>query len=130
MRHHQEIFERVRKRKGMYLAGETFPEAVGFVTGYDYACEGGTLCGFREWLVLRLRFGSNLGWPALVLDAAFPDSGNLEVELNAGPVAQRHAIETLFDLLTEFDEARSKYDELIKIFLEYDQWEWDQRSRL
>jgi len=32
----------------MYLAGETFPEAVGFVTGYDYACEGGTLCGFRE----------------------------------------------------------------------------------
>jgi hypothetical protein len=124
MRHHQEIFERVRKRTGMYLAGETFPEVVGFVTGYDYACEGGTLCGFTKWLVLRLRFGSNLnlGWPALVLDAAFPGSRNPEAELNAGgAAAQRHAIATLFDLLTEFDEVRSKHDGLKKVFLEYDQ---------
>jgi hypothetical protein len=114
----------------MYLPSETYHEVVGFVTGYDYACEGGTLCGFREWLILRLGFGSNLGWSALVLDAAFPDSKNPETKLNAGPAAQRHAIETLFDLLTEFDEARSKYDGLKKIFLEYDQWERDQRSRL
>src|SRR5262245_323154 len=107
MRHHQELFERVRKRPGMYLpCWDTFPEVVGFVTGYDYACEGGTLCGFKQWLVLRLGFGSNLGWPALVLDAAFPDSKDSEAELSAGSRAQRHAIDTLFNLLAEFDEAR------------------------
>src|SRR5262245_60871731 len=130
MRHHRELFEMVRKRTGMHLPSETFHEVVGFVTGYDYACEGGTLCGFREWLLLRLRSGSNLGWCALVLGAAFPDSKNPEAELNAGSAAQRHAIDTLFGLIAEFDEARSKYDGLKKIFLEYDQWERDQRAEL
>src|SRR5215475_3724552 len=130
MRHHKELFEKVRKRTGMYLASETFYEVIGFVNGYDYACENGTLCGFKEWLVLRLGSGSNLGWSALVLDAAFTDSKNPEAELNAGSAAQRHAIDTLFDLIAEFDEARNKYDGLKKIFLEYDQWERDQRAAL
>jgi len=128
-RHHKEIFEGLRKHTGMYLLGETFAEVTAFVDGYDQTCEGGTLCGFEEWLVVRLglKNGANLHWSALILDAAFPGSTDSRGEVSADSRAQRHAIETLFDLLVEFDEARSKHDGLKKIFLEYDRW---QRRRL
>jgi hypothetical protein len=123
-RHHKEIFESMRKHTGMYVLGETFAEVTAFVDGYDQACEGGTLCGFKEWLVVRLglKNGANLHWPALILDAAFPGSKDSRAEVSADSRAQRRAIDTLFDLLPEFDEARSKHDGLKKIFLESAQW--------
>ena len=129
MRHHTAMFERVRKRTGMYLRPETYAVVAAFVSGYDEACEGGTLCGFKEWLVLRLKSGSNLHWPALVLVAAFPDAENAEQALSSGPQAERHAIDTLFDLLSAFEEVRAKHDGLRQVFLAYAQWERDERVR-
>lgn len=122
MRNHHELFESVRKRTGMYFQQETYAVVAAFMLGYDVACEGGLLVGFREWLVVRLGTGSNLAWSALVLHAAFPQAQSPQQEVLSGPNAERRAIETFFDLLAEFERARSQPDGLKEIFIAFDSW--------
>src|SRR5262249_60017406 len=98
MRHHRELFETVRRRTGMYLHPETYASVAGFVCGYDAAYEGGVLAGFREWLVIRLETGSNLGWSALVLHAAFPKAPSPQEATLAGAQTGGHRIDPLFNL--------------------------------
>jgi hypothetical protein len=106
----------------MFLVDETYAAASSFVLGYDLACEGGVCVGFREWLVMRVGAGSNLGWPGLVLDVAFPSMGDPWKAL-ASAEAHRHAIDTLFSLLAEFDEkVRSRTDGLREVFTAYERW--------
>jgi hypothetical protein len=106
----------------MFVMDETYAAIVGFVTGFDAACEGGPLEGFREWLLVRLnvRALDVLPWPALVLDAAFPATSPNERLVREE--AHRHAIETLFDLLEEFDKARAERDGLRRILVSYTKW--------
>jgi hypothetical protein len=106
----------------MYLPEETYTAVAALVLGYDLACEGGVLVGFREWLVVRLNGGSNLGWESLILYAAFPSAEDIDKAVRASPKAQRHAIDTLFELLAEYDQVRTKHDGLKAIFLAYDRW--------
>jgi hypothetical protein len=122
MHQHRELFEQIRTRTSMFLLEETYAEAAALVLGYDLACEGGVLVGFREWLVVRLDGGSNLSWPALVMQAAFPSAGDPQRAVIANPKAQRHAIDTLFGLLAEYDDARTKPDGLKGVFLAFDRW--------
>ena len=120
MRHHRELFENVRKRTGMFFRNETYDVVAAFVYGYDQAYEGGLLRGFREWLIVRLRTGSNLAWPALVAHAAFPNAKSPQNEVCVDAATERRAIDTLFDLLGEFDEVVGKHDGLKDIFREYE----------
>jgi hypothetical protein len=106
----------------MYFQRETYAVVAAFVLGYDAACEGGLLAGFREWLIVRLGTGSNLSWSALVLHAAFPDAASPQDEASVSPAAERHAIDKLFDLLEEFDSTRAKPDGLKDIFLQYEKF--------
>lgn len=123
MRHHQKLFEQVRQLTSMYLPDTTYYSAVAFVSGYDAACEGGVLEGFREWLVVRLGKGSNLGWPALVLHLAFPDAVSPQGEQSRSPENEHHAVETLFDLIGDYDKMRLARNGLQKVFAEYECWE-------
>ena len=107
MSSHSQLFEKVRKRTGMYVLRETYDSVASFVLGYDAACEGSALAGFQEWLALREPSGANLAWPALVLQIAFPQAGDPQQELN-NPAAERHAIDTLFDLIAAFDQVRAQ----------------------
>lgn len=104
----------------MYLLQETYPVIAAFVQGYDEACEGGLLAGFREWLVVRLMTGSNLGWPSLVLHAAFPDAPSPQDALRSEPDGDHVAIDTLFSLLAEFDEVRRGHDGLLSVFAAFE----------
>jgi hypothetical protein len=119
MRQHQALFDNVRRRTGMYFQQETYAVVAAFVQGYDAACEGGLLAGFREWLVVRLRKGSNLGWSALVQHAAFQNSAFPQEVLGEDRDAERVAIDTLFDLLIEFDGVRERHDGLENVFALY-----------
>lgn len=123
MLRHREIFEGLRTRTGMYVGETTYVAVAAFVVGYDEACEGGTLAGFREWLAVRMGSGSNLAWTAIVLRAAFPGSDSPEAELAKGPQAERRAIETMFELISAFDDERNRRDGLRKIFASYEDWE-------
>lgn len=128
MHQHRELFEQIRTRTGMYLPEETFVAVAALVLGYDLACEGGVLVGFREWLVVRLNGGSNLGWESLVLHAAFPSAKDPQRAVLANPQSQRHAIDTLFELLAEYDDVRTKPDGLKDVFLGFDRWVQQQVS--
>jgi hypothetical protein len=121
---HRELFEQVRTRTGMYLQEATYATASALVLGYDLACEGGVLAGFREWLLLRIDDinNNNLAWLGLVPHVAFPESGNPQEAVLASAETQRHAIDTLFSLLAEFDEVRSKHDGLREVFANYERW--------
>lgn len=106
----------------MYLLQETYAAMAAFVQGYDAAYEGGLLAGFREWLVVRLMIGSNLGWSALVLHAAFPDVQSPQDALRTKPDTERLAIDALFNLLAEFDEVRRQHEGLKDIFVAYEKY--------
>jgi hypothetical protein len=122
---HRDVFEQVRTRTGMYLQEETYATASALVLGYDLACEGGVLAGFREWLLVRIDAAShnNLAWPGLVPHVAFPESNNPQEAVLASAKTQRHAIDTLFSLLAEYDEkVRSRHDGLRQVFADYERW--------
>src|SRR5688572_4551159 len=59
----------------MYIQPETYAVAAAFVLGYDQACEGGVLVGFREWLVVRVGTGPNLNWIGLSCRRRFRPPG-------------------------------------------------------
>lgn len=122
MYQHRELFEAIRTRTSMFLPEETYTAVAAFILGYDLACEGGVLVGFREWLVVRLDGGSNVGWESLVLYAAFPSAKDVRKSVHASPKAQRHAIDTLFELLAEYESVRTRQDGLKGIFLAFDRW--------
>jgi hypothetical protein len=122
MRQHRELFEQVRSRTGMYIAEDSYDAAAAFVMGYDLACEGGVCAGFREWLVMRVGSGPNLGWEALALHVAFPTSSNPQAAVLANAETQRHGVDVLFSLLAEYDEVRSGPDGLRRVLVDYDRW--------
>ena len=128
MRQHRELFEQIRSRFGMYFPEETYAAAAALVFGYDLACEGGVLAGFREWLVVRLNDGQNLGWTALVLHVAFPAARDPRQAVLASPEAQRHAIDVLFRMLAEYEDVRTGEDGLQRVFLAYDRWLQQQQA--
>ena len=115
---HRPLFEKVRKYTSMYLHDTTYSSATGYLLGYDDATEGGLLLGFHEWLVLRLKFGANLGWSALVLYVAFPNAKSHD---DIFRTAEDHAVavDTLFSLLAEFDEVRERRDGLRRVLTDY-----------
>ena len=114
-------FENLRSRTGMYVREPTYASVSALVIGYDLACEGGVLAGFREWLIPRVDTGNNLAWPELVLRVAFPDAVDPREAVRASSVTERHAIDTLFGLVGEFDDLRSKSG-LKQIFHDYELW--------
>lgn len=117
----RELFDRVRDRTGMYLDQRTYSVVAAFVYGYDSACQGGPLQGFREWLIVRLGNGkyNNLSWFALVLHSAFPDAPDPQAEVHASAATETHAVDVLFRLVSEFDDLRETAG-LQKIYRDYD----------
>jgi hypothetical protein len=128
MKPYQEAFEAVRARPAMYLQDETYAAACAFVHGYDTACVGGVLVGFREWLVVRVGAGSNLGWPALVLHACFPNVTDPLAGAKATAAAHRVAVDGLFGLIADFEQQRCRPDGLLKIYVAYEQFLHDRES--
>jgi hypothetical protein len=122
MKNFRTVFNAIRLRPGMYLQEPTYDAICALVQGYDLACDGGTLVGFREWLITRLSFGNNLTWSALVLHSAFPKSSTPHGMCGISPENAKHAIDILFQLIFEFDDTRQKPDGLRRIYSEYECW--------
>lgn len=122
MKNFRAVFEDIRSRTGMYIAEPTYQAVCALVLGYDLACDGGVLTGFREWLITRLRFGNNLTWSTLVLHAAFPNTSTPHEMVRSNPINEKHAIDVLFRLIVEFDEIRATPDGVRRIYFEYERW--------
>lgn len=116
------MFSSVRRRPEMFGVPSTFRGICAFVQGADAGNEWQLLAGFREFLVVRADKGPNLTWTGLALHIAFPGNEYLADGLLDDPGRERHAIDTLLDLLDEFLERRSGHGELVKIFDDYLEW--------
>ncbi len=119
---YRELFSSVRRRPQLYGVPDTFRGLCAFVQGVDAGNEWQFLAGFREFLVVRADKGANLTWTGLVLHIAFPGNDHLAAGLLADPEQEQHAADTLFQLLDEFLERRSRHGEPTKVFAEYLDW--------
>jgi hypothetical protein len=114
-----ELVERVCTHPGMYVQSGTYAEVAALITGYDLACNGGALLGFREWLVVRLGGGANLSWPQLALSAAFPDVTRSKSGLSSDE--QQTALTALLALVREYADKRER-EGMRRIYLEHQRW--------
>ena len=91
----------------MFDLDGSYHPTVTFLDGYDLGRSGAVLRGFHEWLVARKGERSSLGWPALVLEEAFPGA---EIRhwrsLHKGQ--EPHAVDVLFSLVLEFLQERDE----------------------
>lgn len=117
MQSHRGVFESVKSSLGIHFSAERYATVEAFVLGYDAACEGGALAGFREWLVVRLDRAPNLTWPGLALLAVFPEGRQARSTQD-----EKNAINTLFELIAAFDDERNKHDGLRRILANYEEW--------
>lgn len=113
--------DRVRAAPGMYVPFPEFDLVASLVIGLDLATNSSFLKGFKEWLVLKVGYGQNLGWTELVLSIAYPRAAQPR-DLLTTPDAHAHACRTLFDSLEGFLAEVNRPDGMIELFLRYDKW--------
>lgn len=110
----------LRARPGMQLPSPTFGAVVAFVIGYDAASAGSFLEGFREWLIVKLEGGSNLWWPALVVELMSSATGD-QLSRPSWEEEDDKATDFLFETIEEFLAYRETNG--IRIILdEYSSW--------
>jgi hypothetical protein len=114
----QELVSTLRKHPNTLGVDGSFGQLAAFIGGVDEGQDRRFLTGFHEWLTVKLDYGENLGWPALVQHSAF--SGRKTPPLTAEEDA--HAAKVLLQLLSDFLEARDRPDGMVKIYDAYAQW--------
>jgi len=98
----------------MHVSPESYEAVAAYVMGFEAATEHGALNGFQPWLALKHGSGFNLHWAGLVLLEAFADGRSPTT-----PSEHRHAIDTLFDLIDEFDAACPSYHDIVAVFAKF-----------
>jgi hypothetical protein len=105
------LAQAVIQRPQMYVHPVTFGAVCAYLSGFDAACEGGPLCGFREWLLVRVKGWGNLSWQGLIE----------RIGTQGAQLAEDQAIRGLGELLEEFFQHRDQVG-LPQVFHEYTQW--------
>lgn len=113
--------DHLRRYPGMYLRHATFNELTAYLNGYDCACHGGFLRGFREWLVVQLDGFNSQVWTELVPVLAI-QRGILKRTSSDDPKWEAEAIEAVFVILDEFLSVQIAHNGHRRIFVEYDHW--------
>ena len=111
-----ELFLWVCDKPGMYVHSHSIDAVWAFIEGYDFACGGEPLQGFREWLVNERGEWTNLPWFMLIRERVYPDtaSGSLLTEDE-----HMRLREELGQCLLKFKTQRDK-DGLRPIFVEHE----------
>ena len=115
---HIETFESLRKCPEMYVLRGDFASISSFIDGYNFACDGGPLCGFKEWLALRASCGFNWGWSSLVLHIS---GVGRDADLPLPPDVDVIATNAIFHLFSQFSRERVEPHGLGQIFAAYEQ---------
>jgi hypothetical protein len=101
---------------------DSYGQACAFVQGVNVGSDWALLPVFREWLVMRLGFGNNLGWQTLVLRLTFPSPGHKLRELLDNPQNNRKAVDNLFRLLEEYLDLQKHPGAVDRIREEHSAW--------
>lgn len=99
------------QRPGMYVNPATFGSVCAYLAGFDAARDGGPLCGFREWLIVRANRGNNLVWEGLADLILQEESTSTEAERIRG----------LGQLIEEYLQYREE-NGLEKVYHDYARW--------
>ncbi|WP_157631248.1 hypothetical protein [Catelliglobosispora koreensis] len=101
-----------------------------FIEGCNAGNDWGLLVGFREWLLMRIGKRSNLVWPALVAQIAFPHEES-RPQLQAHDEQQDSELkQALFELLDQFLIERERPHGVSKIFEQYSEWNQIRKQEL
>ena len=117
-----ELVQNLCKRPGMYVNPATLETVMAYVNGFDTARDRGPLAGFREWLIVRNKWGNNLHWSSLVV-RLLPDL--TEQSRDEGKDDQNR-IAAFGMILNEFLTLRAEQG-LTAIFHDYRKWLMRQR---
>lgn len=109
----------VMNSPGMYYQRPNIESTIAFLNGYDVACQGGLLTGFREWIIPQLGFGGNLSWGELVCLRIREVCGINQVS----PLGNNPELVTMvFDALKQFYLDKEKPQGMIEIYKRYSDW--------
>ncbi len=115
----------------MFVLSVRLETVAAFMQGFNVASNGETLKGFREWLVLKVDYGNNLGWLGLFLEFAFPESSNPLKELEVAD--QQQLFKLLSDTFAAFWDERESNGGLEGILERHAAWvksqDWYQEGR-
>ncbi len=101
-----ELIDHLTKRPEMFVGSSSFDCVTSFLCGYDSAKNSNFLIGFQEWLTMRIGFGHNLVWYALVEQEVL---GHIQTNpVNRSKEENQQLLEGLRLILTEYFRHRSK----------------------
>ena len=109
------------QRPSMWVGDMSFDKVVAFIDGFDAACNGGLLLGFREWLIPRIDGPRDVHWIRMVLKLCFLEEMDAHRQPDE-PSATLHALSSLRILLHDFYSERDDIDGMHRILLRYDGW--------
>ncbi|MBX7228635.1 MAG: hypothetical protein K1X48_03385 [Burkholderiaceae bacterium] len=114
----KDLVQKLCKQPGMWVSEPYFMSVCAYLRGYDDAREGGPLAGFREWLIVKVNEGNNLGWERLVQNIIFRD------ELSQASLKAQGEEESLLKLASLLDEylVFRSVTGLTKVYYDYAQW--------
>jgi len=112
-----ELVRHLCAQPGMYVGTATLATVTAYLNGYDHARDGGPLCGFREWLIVRLNEGNNLAWPGLA-PRLFPTLDGWKDADHENETIKIGALGMVLDAFFAFRRERG----LPKIFHAYGKW--------
>lgn len=101
---------------------DDYSNVCAFLLGLDSGAHRALLCGFREWLILRLGGYENMHWPQLILLLALGESKSVGDLRKLSVEDGRLAIKRLGECLDQFFEVRGKFDGLRRIFTAHEDW--------
>ena len=112
-----EVIRHLCENPGMYVSPANLATVMAYLSGFDRARDGGPLCGFREWLIVRLNEGNNLAWTGLA-PRLFPSVAD---QVGLDPENEASSIRALGAVLEMFFKFRDEQG-LTKIFHDYGKW--------
>ena len=86
-------------RPEMFVGLADYDFVTTFICGYNYACDGAFLAGFKEWLAMRYGHVSNVAWYAVI---RFETIGDTDKQGASDDTNDQVLLNALRELLTEF----------------------------
>src|SRR5688500_15589870 len=113
-----DYLRQVCSKPQMYISSVRYEAICAFINGYDTAMGGGTLRGFREFLLCHCTGWNNLPWWLLVRSLATP---NTDLAKPVHEDEEARVSQALAEYLKGFSD-KIKVGGLAKVYWEYVQW--------
>lgn len=116
------VLASIAERPLMYLPSVDLLQFVSYLEGFDRACGGGALLGFREWVLVVRGGHPERAWWSNLLEAELSISDERELH---DETAHLDAIRRIVSQFIEFRRFVAAPDGWTRLFRDYDEWHKD-----